>query len=173
MERVEPDVEVDGVDEAGRGGQLDKAGGLRRGHRQRLLADDVPPGCEDLAGLRDVEVVRRGDVDDVDGRVREHLVQRLVGVRDAERLGPGRATLRRAAEDAAHLDADPAQLLDVDGPDEPRADDGRADLGNPPRAQLTHLQLSEMSRQSSRSISEVSVLHAPSGSRRRVGTLAR
>ena len=47
VERVEADVEVDRVDEPARRGELDQLGGLGRGHRQRLLADDVPAGGED------------------------------------------------------------------------------------------------------------------------------
>ena len=101
------------------------------GHRQRLLADDVLAGGEDRRRLRDVEVVRRGDVDDVDGRVREDLVEGRVGVADAQGVGPGRAALRGAAEDAADVDADAAELLDVDRPDEPGADDGGTDVGEP------------------------------------------
>ena len=78
-------------------------------------------------------------MDDVDERIVEQLVERCVGARDAERVRPDAATLRRAAEHAAHLDADPAQRLDVHRSDESRADDGRADVGDPPHALLTHL----------------------------------
>ena len=132
VERVEPDVEVDRVDEAARArASLDEPGRLRGGHRQRLLADDVLAGGEDRRRLRDVEVVRRGDVDDVDGRVGEDLVEGGVGVADAQGVGPGGAALRGAAEDAADVDADPAELLDVDGPDESGADDGGTDVGEP------------------------------------------
>ena len=95
-------------------------------------------GGEDGLRLRDVEVVGRGDVDDVDGRVVEERLQRGVGARDAERLGPRRAALRGAAKDAADLHADAAQGFDVDGADEARADDGRADVGDPPHATIHH-----------------------------------
>ena len=67
VERVEADVEVDRVDEAAPRGQPRRARAtLGRGHRQRLLADDVLAGGEDRLRLREVEVVGRGDVDDVD-----------------------------------------------------------------------------------------------------------
>ncbi len=127
VEGIEADVEVDGVDLARPLGLLDERRRLRCGHRQRLLADDVLAGGEDRRGLRDVEVVGRGDVDDAHGTVSEDLLERGVGVADAERIGPGRAALARASEDAADVDPDPAELLDVDGPDESRADDGGAD----------------------------------------------
>ncbi len=77
-------------------------------------------------------------MDDVYGRVVEERVERRVGAGDAERIGAGRSTLGRAAKHASDLHADPAQLLDVNGPDEPRADDGSADLGDPPHA-VAHL----------------------------------
>ena len=134
VQRIEADVEVDRVDEAAPGGELDELCRIGRRHRQRLLADDVPPGLEDLARLRHVEVVGRGDVDDLDRRVVEQGLERGVGAVDAERPGALLAAFRRAAEDAADLHADPAQLLDVDGADEARADDGRADVGDPPHA---------------------------------------
>ena len=91
-------------------------------------------GRQDLPRLLDVEVVRRGHMDDVDGRVCEDRFEGWIGARDAERLRLGLAMFRRDFEDAAHLDADPPQLLYVDGADETRADNGRADVGEPPRA---------------------------------------
>jgi hypothetical protein len=68
-------------------------------------------------------------MDDLDAVVGEELVEVRVGLRDAERLGARGAALRAAAQDAVDLDADPAQGLDVDGPDEARADDGGSDGG--------------------------------------------
>ena len=115
------------------------AAGLGRGQGERLLADDVPAAGQDPLGLRDVEVVRRRDVDDLDRGIVQQLVERRVGARDAERVGPEAPSLGRAAEHAANLDTDPAQRLDVHRPDEARADDGRADVGDPPHALLTHL----------------------------------
>ena len=137
VERVVADVEVGRVDQTGRGGRLDQLARLRRRHRQRLLAHDVAARREDRQGLRQVQVVRRGDVDDLDARVVEQVVERVVGARDAEDRGPCRATFRGAAEDAVDPDADAPERLDVDGADEPRADDGRADVGDPPHAWLT------------------------------------
>ena len=77
-------------------------------------------------------------MDDVDGRVGEQLVERGVGLRDAEGLGAGRAALGGAAEDAANLDPDAAKRLDVDGADEARPDHRGADARDPARhARLT------------------------------------
>ncbi len=106
-------------------------------HRQRLLADDVAAGGQDGLRLGDVQVVGRGDVDDVDGRIGQEVVEGGVGARDTEGVGPGGAALRRAAEDAADLDADPPQRFHVDRADEARPDDGRADVGDPPHPVLT------------------------------------
>ena len=80
VERVVADVEVDRVD-AGRSprprrpARADSAGRQRQG----LLADDVAAGGQDRRRLADVEVVGGGDVDDVDRRVGEQLVERRVG----------------------------------------------------------------------------------------------
>ena len=129
VERVEADVEVDCVDEAARPRLVDEAGGFIGGQGERLLADDVLAGGENGRCLRNVEMIRRCDVHDVDGGVRQDVVERSVGVADAQPCRTCRAPLRRAAEDAAHVDADPAELLDVDGPDEPGPDDRGTDVG--------------------------------------------
>ena len=81
-------------------------------------------------------------MDDVDERVVEQFVQRLVSASDAQRVGPDPPAVRGAAEHATNLDANPAQRLDVHRPDEARADDGRADAGDPPHVLLTHLPVS-------------------------------
>ena len=138
VHRVEADVEVHGVDEPAPLRDGDELRRLGRRHRQGLLADDVAPGFEDLAGLGYVEVVRRGDVDDVDGLVGQEGLQRGIGASHAERLGPLASTVGAAAEDAPDAHADPAQRLDVDGADEARPDDGRADLRDPAHDALLH-----------------------------------
>ena len=53
-----------------------------------------------------------------------------IGVADAEGRRTRRPALRRAAEDAADLDADPAQGFDVDRADEAGPDHGGADVGD-------------------------------------------
>ena len=96
-------------------------------HRERLLADDVPAGGEDRQRLRDVEVVGRRDVDDVDAGVGEEVVERRIARATPSAVGAAAPRSGRAAEHAADLDADPAQRLDVDGADEAGPDDGGAD----------------------------------------------
>ena len=81
VERVEADVEVDGVDHARSGRQGEELGRVRGGHRERLLADDVPAAGEDRGGLLHVEVVGRGDVDDVHRRVGQEGVERGIRLR--------------------------------------------------------------------------------------------
>ena len=75
VERVVADVEVRRVHEPGVGCSDDKTGGVLRRHRQGLLADDVLAGTQDGERLLDVDVVGRGDVDDVDGVVREEVIE--------------------------------------------------------------------------------------------------
>ena len=128
VERVEPDVEVDRVDEAARRGQPDEVARLVRGHRQGLLAHDVPARREDRLDLRVVQLVGRRDVDDVDPVVVEQLVQRGVGAADVDLLRAGGGAVARGAEQAGDVDADPAQGLDVHRADEAAADHGGADV---------------------------------------------
>src|SRR5262245_37198824 len=77
-----------------------------------------------------MEVVRGGDVDDLDAVVGQEVVKGRVGMSDAEGVGPCRATFRGTAQHAAHVHADPPQSLHVDGPDEPGPDDGGTDIGD-------------------------------------------
>src|SRR3954452_25258015 len=69
-------------------------------------------------------------MDDLDRRVVEKRIERRVRLRNGQRAGPRLPSLRRAAEDAADVDADPSQRFDVDGADEARPDHRRADAGH-------------------------------------------
>ena len=91
VERVVADVEVGRVDQAGLGGPGDQRGRLAGGHGQRLLAHDVLAGVEDRQGLAGVQVVGRGDVDDLDGGIGQ---QRRRGPRT--RAGRSGASARAA-----------------------------------------------------------------------------
>ena len=69
-----------------------------------------------------------GQVNGVDFLIAQHLVDALVGARQAELLlGRGRF-LVIDAEDAGDRHAEAPQRLDVDGADEAGADDRRVDL---------------------------------------------
>ena len=78
---------------------------LGRGHRERLLAQDVLAG----PGRRDrplgVEVVRQRDVDGVDVRVGQQRLVRAVRARDPELAGDPAGAARLAGRDAEHLAA--------------------------------------------------------------------
>ena len=87
-------------------------------------------GGEDRHRLRMVEMVRRGDVDDIDRIVSQDRVERGIRVTDAEVRGPCGAALRCASENAADLHADATECLHVNGADEARPDHGSADLGD-------------------------------------------
>ena len=139
IERVEADVEVGRVDEAGLRRKRHELGRLGSGHCQWLLAHDVAACPEDRAGLADVEVVGRGDVDHVDAVVGKEVVQAHVGAGDAQGVGADRTTLRGTSEDAADLHTDAPQRLDVDGPDEARADDRGSDISDPGHRYGGHL----------------------------------
>jgi hypothetical protein len=122
-ERKEAKVEVRAVDEAARRRESEQLGRLLGRHRERLLADDVLARRERLLRLRVVQVVRRRQMDDVDGRVREQLLNRLVDGRDPLRS----RSLRRRADDARDVDPQEAERVHVDDADEPRADDAGAE----------------------------------------------
>ena len=111
----------------------DQLGRLGGGHGQRLLADHMATGGQDLTRLWHVQVVGRRDMDDLDGRVVEQGLERGVGLRDTERVRPLRAAFRAAAEDPADVDADAPKGFHVDGADEAGADDRGTDGGGHPR----------------------------------------
>ena len=106
VERVVADVEVHGVDEPAGFGRLDQLVRFDRGHAQGLFADDMLAGRERSLRLADVQVIGRGDVDDIDARILEERLDRRIGVRDTQRVRTGGATLRGAAKHATDLDAD-------------------------------------------------------------------
>ena len=133
VEGIETDVEVDRADQARGGGETNQIGRLGCGHGQRLLAHDMTSRGEDLSGLRHVQVVRRRDVHDLHALVGQERLERRVGLPDAEGGRALGATLRAAAEDAANVDPDATERLDMDRPDEAGADDGGADGGGHPR----------------------------------------
>ena len=130
VERVEADVEVDRVDEAG---SASRATAARPSlPRSSPAASRRRRACRSRGSPRPARTWRSlGEVTWTTStrRVREELVERRVRRGHVQGAGARRATLRAAAEDAAHVDADPAQRLDVDGPDEPGADDGGTDVG--------------------------------------------
>ncbi len=78
--------------------------------------------------LRKVLAVGRRDVDHVDRVVAEQLVEVAIGAWNAEPGGPFGAAFIARAKQTAHLDADAAQSLDMDGADEATADHGRANI---------------------------------------------
>src|SRR5947199_1524274 len=84
-------------------------------------------GGQDGLRVRKVEMVRRCDVDDVHRIVGQERLEGRVGAGHTQLSGTRLAAFRRAPEHAANLDADPAQLLNVDGADEPGADHRGAD----------------------------------------------
>ena len=95
VERVVADVEVRRVDESRVRGRRDETSGVVGRHRQRLLADDVLAGTQDRQRLLDVDVVGRRDMDDVDGVVRQEVIERRVRDADAERVGARLPSLGR------------------------------------------------------------------------------
>ena len=93
--------------------------------RQGLLADDVLAGSQRRLGEREMEVVGRADVDDVDGLVGDQLVGRGVGAVCGQ-LGRGRGRgVRRRGGDAGELGAGESQGTRMDSPDEPGPGDRR------------------------------------------------
>src|SRR5437867_12838157 len=81
-----------------------------------------------------VEVVGRGDVDDVDPLIVEHRLKALVGGRKPELARSRRRSVVRGADDAVDLDAKPAQSLHVDDPDEAGAGDRGPDPAESPHS---------------------------------------
>src|SRR4029450_3671661 len=92
-----------------------------------LLADDVLARLERLLDLRIVEMVRRREMNDLQTLVAEQL---LVALHDRpQKLRP--RPLGRRSDHPHDLHAEPPQRFDVDGADEPRADDAGTQMPDP------------------------------------------
>ena len=121
--RVEAVDERDGgVQARGRGG-VDEA--LRPGdvYRQRLLADHVLAGRERRLGEREMQVVGRADVNDVDPRVAGELVGRVEGPRRPELVRGGGGRFARRGGHAGELGARQRERAGMDSSDESRSCD--------------------------------------------------
>ncbi len=127
-ERIEADVEADGVHLAACLGTGEQVGCLGGVERQRLLADDVLPGVEDGPDLFGVEVIGGGEVHNVDIGVVEGGFQVREGGGEVGRLRLLPGPLRARADHADHFHADPAQRFDVSHADEPDPDDCGPDV---------------------------------------------
>ena len=102
----------------------DDLGRLLRGHAQRLLADHVLAGLERVERLLDVDLVGRGDVDDVHVRRSDHRAVVVIAVDRGDpppvRRGAGRPG---GTADGGDLHAEALEPFDVDRADETGADD--------------------------------------------------
>ena len=135
---VVPHVLVDLKEHAGPLARLDQRRGLRVRHRQRLLRQDAPDATrmvEDAADHVRLLVGRHGDIDHLDRRVVEHLLQGPIDLRDSPQRGHFLRGLDRPRRDPDH--AEPGvgvghQVAIAD--DEARADD--ADPGVSPSRKL-------------------------------------
>ena len=101
-------------------GQPLRSGGV---DRQRLLADHVLPRRQGCLGERQVEVVRRADVDDVDVQVLDQLFGRVEGPPRPELLGRGGRGLPRRGGHSYELGACQPYGARMNLPDEPGACD--------------------------------------------------
>ena len=127
-QRIEADVEADGVHLAAGLGPGEQIGGLGGVERQRLLADDVLPGIEDRMGLFGVEVVGGGEVHHVYVGVIEGGLQVGEGGWEIGCLRLLAGPLRARADHADHFHPEPAQRLDVSHADEPDPNDRGSDV---------------------------------------------
>ena len=103
-----------GVEEPARAGDVE---------RERLLADDVLAGRQRGLGERQVQVVGRADVDDVDVVGAHELLGRGERAPDAELGGGLLGAGGRGGGDADDVGAREARGADVDGADEAGAGD--------------------------------------------------
>src|SRR5580693_4661630 len=106
-------------------GDLHEHGGLTRIHRERLFAENVFSGAEQFAGLFEMDVVWRTDVNGGDFWIGRKFVERGVRVLEAESLAGFGAALFRAAENAAYGNSQPAQSIHVRSADKSYSDHSR------------------------------------------------
>ena len=86
---------------------------------------------EDFLVDREVQMIRRAVVHDLNLRIGEHLAVVAVRLRDRQLLGLGLRQVVAALRDRRHFDkAEPPQRLDVRRADESGADDACFDFGH-------------------------------------------
>ena len=127
-ERVAPVVEGHRVDDAGAAGLIDECPGIRSGHGERLVGDDVLASGERRGNHRVVQVIRRGVVHDLHVGIVEQRLVIPVAFRNAEclRLLMGRRVAR--ARQRHHVDeAESSHGIDMVRPDEPGAHEAHPD----------------------------------------------
>ena len=104
---------------------------LGRVHRQRLLGDDVLLRGQDFLVDREVQMIRRAVVHDLNLRIGQQLLVVAVRLGDRQLLGLGLGEVVAALGDGRDLDeAEPPNRLDVCGADETGADDACFDFGH-------------------------------------------
>jgi hypothetical protein len=122
-------VEIDGVHDARRLGELHQLARLAGVHRQRLFAHHVFLRGEDVAVDLEVQVVWRAVVDDLDVRVGQQLLVVAVGFGDRKLVGLALGEVLPALGDGRDFDeAEAAKRLDVCWADETGADDACFDF---------------------------------------------
>ncbi len=105
-----------------------RSGGVER---ERLLADHVLPRCQRSLGERQVKVVRRADVDDVDVRIADQLFGRCEVPLGAELGGRRLSRLRRRGGDADQPCSRESSRPGVHLADEPGSCNRRAEERHP------------------------------------------
>ena len=124
-------IEIDGVHHAGLFRQPHQLARLGEVHRQRLFGDDVLAGREDVLGDREVEMIRRAIVHDLNLRIGQAVAVVAVRFRYRERR---RLRLGQLLPPLRHRDdfdiPQPPQRLDVRRADETCADDACFDFGH-------------------------------------------
>ena len=126
-ERIASVVERDRVNDARVRGLGHEALGFRRGHRQRLVRDDVLALRDRRRRDRRVQIIRRRVVHHLDGRIVEQRLIAPVGLVDVQRRGlaPGGGLV--AAGDGDDVDeAEAPDRVDVMRSHEAGADDPHA-----------------------------------------------
>jgi len=104
--------------------QRNESSGLARIESEGLFAENVFAGAKEFAGFLEVEVVGSAEMNDVDGRIRGELSERLIGARQSEGVRGSLSALRRASEDASDVDSQAAKSIEVSTADETEANNG-------------------------------------------------
>ena len=127
-QRVAAIVERHRMDDAGLGRGLEQLLGFRRGHRQRLVRDDVLALGDRRRIDRIVQIVGRGVVNDLDLGVVQQRFITAVRLARAERLRLGFGRGLAAAGHRHHVhEPEPPDRVHVVGSDEARSHDPHAD----------------------------------------------
>src|SRR5262249_33710153 len=123
-ERVVPQIVGDTADAAGFLFDALQRFRFSRIHGERFFAEDVFTGAEQGAGLFEMDVIRRADVDASDVLISGELGEIRIGFFEPKGFCGGAATFGGAQHPSAYRNIEAAKRLEMSAADKAETDDG-------------------------------------------------